>query len=314
MLFNFLLHTVATQDVPKIIEYINAQTNSSLNFKSKTVDLLRDVIISDQTDIFEIIMKYAFKIDDIDSTHGSTPIMFATQRGRVKMTERLLKHGASIKVDSACIKSALSFCFDSKLTDDHLTCVELLIKAESDIEHLKQLDSVAYRICCLLKQDLATKIKPVETVGFIDAPAICEPKTHLDLNSFHKVASETNTTATLCPEAKKETEQITDLPPSDTSIGMASRKCDCFMLQFVKSLEQYLVIESVLDNTRHVVSLKNMRIPIPFALNKNKILWHILPFGTKIDNDCSITSPMKCKIVSAFNYKDGAFCPDKIYF
>jgi len=122
---------------------------------SKIVDLVSKIIREKNMNLFDRLMKYDFDINT-HTTNGSTLLHIAIEYALIEYAEKLLKKGANISLRNESNQSILFKCFNGRsLTDDIIKCVEFLIKAGADIEHLKGTgNNSGYYIALFLKQKI----------------------------------------------------------------------------------------------------------------------------------------------------------------
>lgn len=143
-----------SSDLVELIYFINNHhPASNLNFDSKITDLLSLAIRNDDSNTFDRIMKYNFDINATTS-HGYTLIRIASSHCKIEFVIKLLQKNVDISFDTERQMSALSGCFSSEMTDVNVKCAELLIRAGSDIEHLKDINNAGYHLSKLIKQKI----------------------------------------------------------------------------------------------------------------------------------------------------------------
>ena len=120
---------------------------------SSLTDVLVETIINNDDKSFEYLLEQSINLNEIDKKYALTPIMRASQEGKVHMVEKLLSKGADISNNSRSV-SALT-CALSKIdnTGNHIKCAKLLLKAGADIESVSS-NAYAYEIATLLKSEV----------------------------------------------------------------------------------------------------------------------------------------------------------------
>ena len=119
------------------IDFLNFLKENKLYHS--TTDVLVKAIVNNNKIVFDYMLSKKININLTDSIHGSTPIMFAAQNGRVSMVKDLLLQRADISDDNrgqSALHFALSNINHSSITknDKNFDCAKLLIQAGANVE------------------------------------------------------------------------------------------------------------------------------------------------------------------------------------
>ena len=128
-----------------------------LKFSSPLTDVLIKMIERNDSKPFEYILEQNVSLNDLDSTYAITPLMYASQRGKVEFVEKLLLKGADVNriiiKNVAALNYALTYRIDGDGKGTHINCAKLLIKAGANIESVSN-NTNAYEMATLLKNEI----------------------------------------------------------------------------------------------------------------------------------------------------------------
>lgn len=128
-----------------------------LKFSSPLTDVLIKMIERNDSKPFEYILEQNVSLNDLDSTYAITPLMYASQRGKVEFVEKLLLKGVDvdriINKNVAALNYALIHRIDGDGKGNHIKCAKLLIKAGANIEFVSN-NTNAYEMATLLKNEI----------------------------------------------------------------------------------------------------------------------------------------------------------------
>ena len=274
-----LLHIMSKEDFDVILKFLEKNRDAPISVIQPVSDLLSLIIRKADIGAFETILKYDIDVDAF-TTAGSTPLIIASYYSSPYFVEKLLQKGAKVSVCEKTGDSALSSCLTTPLTDTKIKCAKLLIHAGSDIERFNNLnDNRTYHIALLLKEIIALEKTPEPESVGCHTESI-----HDDYVLIRAI--KTN------PDMKTQRKII-------CNHGWIKLINDSNSIKKIFKLSPKMMIE----------------LPIP----SEKIIGHILPVGT-IVNDDPITESVSCRFFNPIITKDvmrggvESFVPSSIYY
>lgn len=142
----------------------------NLKFGSSIIDFLCLIISKDDIGLFYTLMKCDININEYNSTKTRTPIMTAAENGRRSLIKKLLKKGADISVQKQndTYVSALSLCFDNPMSTNRFQCIECLVRAGSDIDHLRMISYANLYIANLIQTNQQLAKSKIHIIRMFD--------------------------------------------------------------------------------------------------------------------------------------------------
>ena len=183
-----------------------------MNLCPSITDLVVKAIRADDEKVLDYLLGKGIDVNLSDSTHNSSPIMFAAQNARISMVKSLLSRGATVTDDCKYNKSALYFALISNESaviydNNRIECIKILIRAGSNIEFGRICDNKGiYHIAKSLKQDVENEVKAeTDKTGKLNT-ALTEKLATILEESDVKAEIESNAKAVIESEVKAEIE------------------------------------------------------------------------------------------------------------
>ena len=156
--------------------------------KVDKIDYFVNAIIQNDMRAFNSMLKLGIDVNELDTQNDSSPIMYASQKGRTEMIIKLLEHGAAVDVnivigDDNVQKSALYFALvNTHCVDENqiYKCAKLLIRANANIESLSK-HKTAYLIAQAIKKEIEAE------KDNIDIDTLVKAIMNKDMETFNRM-------------------------------------------------------------------------------------------------------------------------------
>ena len=127
----------------------------NLNLSSLLIDVLITAIETNDSKTFECLLEKNINLNDLSKSYSLTPLMYASQRGKVEFVEKILLKGVDANGIVNNNSSALNYTLISKIDNggNHIKCAKLLIKAGANIESVST-NKDAHEIATMLKNEI----------------------------------------------------------------------------------------------------------------------------------------------------------------